>query len=277
MSIVVTGGTGLLGVYLMNAARTRGPVNELSRHGRYPCDLTDPKQTKNAIRELAPDIVIHAAAMTDVDACERCPIEADLLNRQATSNLVTALPEYARLLYVSTDQVYPDVPGPHREDDVGPVNVYGRSKRNGEDVALTHSATLVLRTSFFAPSRSPKRQSFSDFIVSSLSTQRTITLFQDVLFSPLHISTLVESMFELLDMNIRGVLNVGSRDGMSKLDFGRAVAAHLRLQTETIIEGRSDAIVGRAPRPLDLRLDLGRLENVIGQRMPTLEEEISKL
>lgn len=275
---LITGATGLLAGYLVEACRQSGAVTTTARSGGgRRCDLRDQNAVRSLIAEVSPDVVVHAAALTDIDYCERAPQEAFATNRDAAANIAAELPRGARLVFVSTDQVYPDTVGPHSESDVGPVNVYGQSKLAGERASLDHPNALVLRTNFFGPSRRPGRSSLSDFVIDSLAAGKSITLFDDILFSPLHMTTLAALTAELVDRGIAGVFNAGCRSGASKAKFALAIAKHKGLQTQTARVGTSDAIGGRAPRPKDMRLTLDRLEAALGRPMPTLAEEIRKL
>jgi dTDP-4-dehydrorhamnose reductase len=275
---LITGATGLLSNYLVEVCRRDGPVTTTSRSGGdRPCDLIDPVATRTLLREVKPDVVVHAAGLTDVDACERDPEAAFAANRDTAANLAAHMPASARLVFISTDQVYPDVPGPHGEGDTGPVNVYGRSKLAGEQAALAFESALVLRTNFFGPSRRPGRESLSDYLSKALAAKAPVVLFGDILFSPLLMATLADLLPELVEKNARGVLNVGCREGLSKAAFGLAIARAKGLPTETARVGSSSELPHRAPRAHDLRLDVALIEKTIGRPMPTLEEEIKKL
>jgi len=275
--VVVTGSTGLLGPYICEAIAGRHRVEAISRHGPHRCDLTDPAATRRTLHDIGASAIVHAAALTDVDQCERDPNGADRSNRLVVANVVAALAENVRCIYISTDQVYPDRAGPHLEGGEAPVNAYGRSKLAGEAEALKHPDTLVLRTNLFGPSRSVHRRSLSDFVVDGLRGGKPITLFRDSLFSPLHMATLASLIAELLETEARGVFNLGCREGTSKAEFGLAVARHLGLSISSARVGTSESIPGRAPRPHDLRMENGRAEALLGRALPTLEEEIRKL
>lgn len=276
--ILVTGTDGLLAPYLLDAATPYGDVVTSSREaGNIPCDLADPHAVCRMLGEVRPDWLVHAAAMTDVDRCEAEPACADRANRGTVANLVTTLGTDTRFVLLSTDQVYPDTEGPHGEADVGPVNVYGRTKLAGEREALRHPNSLVLRTNLFGPSRTPGRQSLDDFVVENLRKRCPITLFTDVLFSPLHMMTLARTLFEALARGMRGVYNLGSRQGMSKAEFALAVAAHLGLDTGCASLGLSAQITGRVARASDLRMNVNRIEKALGYRLPTLLHEIQRL
>jgi dTDP-4-dehydrorhamnose reductase len=276
--VLVTGATGLLGPYLMEAASRRGPAMASARcGGDRPCDLTDRAAVEALVREVDPDVVLHATGLTDVDRCEREPSLAYALNRDAAANLAAVLPPGSQLVYISTDQVYPDVPGPHVEGTEDPVNVYGRSKLAGERAALAHRRALVLRTNFFGPSRTPARESLSDFVARNLAAGRPVALFEDVWFSPLHMQTVADLVTAAVEFGLVGVFNLASRDGMSKKEFGLAVARRLGLDTARAAPAKARDIPGRAPRTADLRLDVRLIEAALSRSMPSLIAEIERL
>jgi len=275
---LITGAGGLLSDYLVDACRRRGDVIATGRSGGdRRCDLTDGAAVRSLLADVAPDVVVHAAGLTDVDRCEREPEQAFAANRDAAAHLAAGLPASTRVVFVSTDQVYPDRPGPHDEERAAPVNVYGSSKRAGEQAVQRHPGALVLRTNFFGASRRTGRASLSDFVIRSLTNGQQVTFFSDILFSPLHMTTLSDLIAEMVERGITGVFNAGCRSGMSKADFALEVARRKVLQTQTARIGSSTIMPERAPRPKDLRMDVGRIETALGRAMPTLEEEIARL
>ena len=91
---LITGATGLLGPYLAEAAAAHGSVTRLARHdGDISCDLCNFEAIADVISDLRPATVLHAAAFTDVDGCEREPGSAERINHLATVNLVRSLPD----------------------------------------------------------------------------------------------------------------------------------------------------------------------------------------
>ena len=199
------------------------------------------------------------------------------MNVEMVANLVISIPAATHLIYISTDQVYPGQGGPHSESGTGPVNVYGQSKLDGEFAACLHENTACLRTNIFGPSRTPDRSSLSDFVTKMLRQENPVTLFEDILFSPLQMRTLSEYIRRIVLVRLNGVFNLGCRDGTSKADFGLSIAGHLRLPTHAATVGVSTTLANRAPRPSDMRMDVTRIEAALGTNMPTLKEEIAKL
>ena len=227
----------------------------------------------SAVRELKEESV----ALTDVDGCETGTARADGLNRKAVASIVSALPEDARLVQVSTDQVYAGDAAPYAEDDIGPINEYGRSKLAGEVEAMRFPGALVLRLNFFGPSRTPGRSSLSDWMIETLAAGTPMTLFEDSLFSPLHLETAARVTVDAARRGLTGIYNLGSRDGASKADFGLAIAQHLSLDAGQARIGQSADTPGRVRRPKDMRMDVSRIEAALGYPMPTLRSEIQRL
>lgn len=278
MRVLLLGATGLLGPYLGDAAAALGSVTRSGfRGGDVACDATDPAALAALVGDATPDLTVNAIGYTDVDGCENDPALADRLNRQVVANIVAAAPADATLLHISTDQVYPGTDAPYGEDVTDPINEYGRSKRAGETEALRHPNALVLRVNFFGPSQTPGRKSLSDWMIASLANGDPMTLFEDSLFSPLHLESVGRFAMQAVERGLRGVYNLGCRDGASKADFGYAIARHLGLDAGNASRGISADMPGRARRPKDMRMDVGRIEAALGCAMPTLGDEIRRL
>jgi len=277
-TILITGGSGLLAPYLAKISSQYGTVFVTSRSkGPLKCDLTDSNMTRKLLLEVRPNWVIHAAAMTDVDACERNPVQARQANGEAVKNIVDHMDEDTHFAYISTDQVYSDNTGPHLEGSEAPVNVYGSTKLEGEYSAQQHNHSLIFRTNLFGRSMTAGRVSLDDFVINGLRHGKAITVFDDVQFSPLHMRTLAQNICDALAKGLCGTFNLGSRDGMSKADFAFAIADHFKLDTKMVTIGQSSALSNRAQRPHDLRLEVTKYELAMGRIMPTLMQEIQRL
>jgi dTDP-4-dehydrorhamnose reductase len=272
--ILLTGANGRLGRYFQSAFAGKSwfipGVRRAAPAGGVAFDLDDRKQTQDAIAVVRPDIVIHAASFTDVDDCEKDRRAAWRSNVLATRNLVEAIAKAApsaRLVYISTDQVYPG-PGPSTEDQVLPQTVYAMTKMWGEDVALSLGNTLAVRINFVGEG-TPSRLGLADWLVASLSEKRTVTLFEDVLFNPLYAGDLPQLLVALARSDECGVVNLGSSgEGMSKADFARGLAERLSLSLDSAKSGKLADAGLMAQRPLDTRMDVRRAEKILAMRLP---------
>ncbi len=276
--VLVLGATGLLGTRLVPAMAARWDTVTHARSGGAlrTADLADPAATARMLDEVRPGLVVNLAALTSVDLCEYEPQKAYLANVKAVENVAAWMGSRdtgCHLIHISTDQVY-DGPGPHAEDGVTLVNIYGFSKYAGELAALRAGAT-VLRTNFFGRSARPGRESFSDWLARSLRAGTPIQVFDDVLFSPLGLETLVSVILRVAAARPPGVFNLGTADGLSKADFAFAFAAALGIARPTMARAASAGSgLLRAKRPSDMRMDSRRIERVLGIRLPSLREEI---
>ncbi len=238
-------------------------------------DLTLRVPTLRALDEVRPDVVVNLAANTSVDGCEREPHQAFMGNVHVVENIAEWIRSRApatHLIQISTDQVY-DGPGPHPEGTVCIVNTYAFSKYAGELAAANVDAT-ILRTNLFGRSRCAHRTTISDWIARSISAGDSITVFEDVLFSPVSLEGLAQAITLAVERRTPGLFNVGAREGMSKAEFAFALAATLELSTEGIRVGTTQDVSLVARRPSDMRMDCARFEEAFGVRMPALRDEI---
>lgn len=279
----MTGATGFLGGHLSPYLAELGDCIGLGFRAApasgQQVDLTDREAALALLDRVRPQVLVHAAALTDVDRCERDPAAAYRLNVQATRHLVDwvlAKGAEAQLVYISTDQVY-DAPGPSREEAALPINVYALTKLWAEDLVRRHERHLVLRTNFFGLG-DERHRTFLDWVVESSRAAREITLFEDVFFNPLHVEDLSAIIARLISDCALGTYNLGaSGGGLSKAEFIRMVAAHFDLPTESYLDGSLDDVDLVARRPRDMRMALGRIESHLGETMPTVAEGIARL
>jgi dTDP-4-dehydrorhamnose reductase len=148
--ILVTGAAGQVGARVVEALD--GPQHEVLGVARDVLDLADREQVEQVVAEFAPEAVVNAAAMTNVDGCERDPERAFAVNALGVRHLAVASARLgAHLVHVSTDYVFDGLAArPYDEwDPVHPISEYGRSKLGGELEAERHAATwATVRTSW---------------------------------------------------------------------------------------------------------------------------------
>lgn len=276
--MLLVGATGLLGPYLWKKFSPACDVLVYGNtRGERCADFTDSEQVRRVLEQERPDIVINCAAYTDVEGCENNPQKAWDMNAGIVQNIAAGLHPEALLVHISTDQVYPDTPGPHAEDAVAPVNVYGKTKLQGEAEALKHPRTLVLRTNIFGPSLSTHRVSISDFFITAFKNGTPVTLFTDAVFSPLHMATLADVCEDMIQAGHTGIFNAASGTSLSKADFALEIARLHTLDTSNVSLGKAAALAQRTPRARDLSMDTAKIASVLSFPLPTLNTEIKKL
>jgi len=283
-TLILTGASGLLGGAIASILARQWRVVRVGFRGASATldvrvDLTSRDHTFEMLDAYWPSVVVHAAALADVDKCEADPSAGFALNVETTRHLVewirTRSPA-TRLIYISTDQVYSGA-GPHAEDLVAPVNIYGLTKYWGEDLARQVENALVVRTNFFALP-GPNRLGFVGWIINSLKSGARMTVFDDILFNPLFVPDLGNILISLVESDVVGTLNVGAHgEGISKAVFAKSIGDALGFDLGNMEVGRvAEAGLG-APRPNDMRMSVTRVESLLERSMPGVSEGITRL
>lgn len=279
-NILVLGAYGFLGEalsrYLADAGYT---VYRQSRNtsAQICMDPFDVDQIESVILEKDINCIINLIALTSVDLCEKEIGQSYKVNVGIVEAIVKAMGRLSdcdrpHLITISTDHVYSGE-GPHTEGSVAPCNIYALSKLAGEYVALQVGAT-IFRTNFIGKSCSEKRKSLTDWIIGSIRSDKTITVYEDVLFSPLHISTLC-SMVELAVANkIGGTYNLGSIDGDSKASLSYKLADCLGLNSSKLVRGKLAEQDQGVVRPFDMRMNSSKFEYAFDCSLPTFESQV---
>jgi len=285
LRVLVTGATGLLGGHLTSFLSDRvechptGYTLALEDDRFVHLDLTDGRAVEAALQRLRPDVIIHCAALTNVDVCEAEPERAYHLNVRATENIATWIRRHApsaQLIYISSDQVYQG-PGPHSETDVAPINTYALTKLWGEYVSREVERHLILRTNFFGYDRGQKA-GFVAFFVNALEKSAPITLFRDVHFNPLYVNDWPEIIWFLINGDVTGTFNLGAAgEGISKAEFALQLAEALDLDASSATVGSVNNAPMKARRPNDMRMGVSKIQACLDRPLPTVEHGLKRL
>jgi len=275
MRILVTGATGLLGPYLMTAFSKLGDVVGVST---MDYNLTAERSVKTMMMDHFPNVVVHAAALTDVEECGLKPYAATVSNCGMTENLVTHMPADCRFIYISTDMVYSGI-GPHKEHSKSenPINMYGMSKFMGEFAAAKAPNHLIVRTNMYGKALSVRKSSLVDFLLGRLKNGDPFQVFTDSLFTPLWTKTLAEKLVVMAKSQKVGTFNLGAATGMSKAKFAMLLANEMGLSAQGMRPVESASLPNRVPRPLDTRMDITRTDAAFGLGLPSMENDIKAM
>ena len=199
--------------------------------------------------------IINLIAQTDVVSCENNPMDAFFTNAVVPQNIQEAVNTFTRdiyVLHISSDQVYSGS-GLHKESQISPCNVYGASKLSGEISMVNLPEVCILRTNYFGFSKAHKRSSYLDWLVSSIKESQMISVFQNVLFTPVGCISLCETIRKILEHRITGTYNFGSNRPISKAYFADTVA---RLLGEERPDLRTLVMLAKRLEKTDLFSDL---------------------
>jgi dTDP-4-dehydrorhamnose reductase len=283
--VLVVGGTGLLGQYACAEARARGhEVLATYRRERapddvrfawYPVDIKDSEAVTALVHETSPSLVVNAAAMTDVDGCERDPDEAKHVNTAAAGHLAWAAKTVgAGLVHPSTDYVFDGRGSATEETPPRPINVYGHTKLIGERLVLqAHPAAVVLRLSaVFGWNRLSRKTNSVTWILEKLEAGKEVPLFADQKITPTYAKTAAAAAFDLWTERSSGIFHVASRECVSRVEIGRAIADVFRIPNPNIEPIPLASVRLAAKRPLAPCLVVAKVEQTLKRDMPTLRD-----
>jgi len=277
--ILILGESGLLGEAL------RGELSRRRRDYLAPTlgelDLARGGDVAAYLERHRPGAVINAAAFTDVVRAElpECLGEVMRVNRDGPGWLASACARLGLpLIQVSTDFVFDGRKGaPYAEDDaVAPLQIYGRSKLDGERVVLEeHPAALVARTStLFGPGRR-SRPHYVDAVLGQAARGGRLGLVRLPVSSPAYAPDLSEALLRLLESGARGVVHVANAGACSRLELARE-AIHLAGYEDRVDVFERPEAPGGPARPAYSVLDLARYRALIGESPRTWREALAE-
>jgi dTDP-4-dehydrorhamnose reductase len=220
MRIFITGVLGQLG----RALRTGLADHELIGVDLPECDITDRPAIKAAIVEAMPDVVIHCAAMTDVDGCARDPQTAYGVNGLGTQNVALACQATgAAMLYVSTNEVFDgSADQPYLEFDLpNPINPYARSKLAGEWYTRSLLTRFyIVRTAWLY---APGGRNFPHRMMQLADELGRLQVVTDEVGSPTYVVDLVKAIGKLITTDQYGIYHFVNGGACSRFDFAREI------------------------------------------------------
>lgn len=231
------------------------------------------------LKQIRPDMVVHTAGLTSVEECEADPHLARTANVDLAANVATVCSRLGiPIIHISTDHLFSGKEPHAEESDVAnPQNVYAQTKLEAERKVLEACPdSLVVRTNFYGwgPTYRP---SFSDFIINALRSKKRIGLFRDVHYTPILIEVMVQAVHELMELGLRGIVNVVGDERLSKYQFGCKVAQVFELDS-SLIDAVDIASQARlVQRPLDLSLSNQMARSRLGRELGNVDRQVRRL
>ena len=284
--ILVTGASGLLGLNFSLQVNGQhevvGVVHQNQLTGvPFPvarADLSAPGKLAEILREFRPQVVLHCAALANVDACEDYPEKAYRINAEVPGELAKLCAQQGiHFVHISTDAVFDGQEGSYLEGDLpNPINTYAETKLAAEHlVAAANPNALIARVNFYGYSIFGKR-SLGEFFVNHLAAGEPVKGFTDVVFCPLQVNDLTDVLLEMIEKRLSGLYHVLSPESLSKYDFGCRIAETFGFDS-SLISPITWADAGlKATRSPNLTLRVDKLQRDLGHSLPGLEQGIRR-
>jgi dTDP-4-dehydrorhamnose reductase len=291
--ILITGSNGLLGQKLVELLTKNFSVETIATargENRLPfkdlyeyraMDITDPAQVEAVVSTIKPDIIIHTAAMTNVDQCEAEKDACWKQNVNAVEYLVSSCKRHdVFLLHVSTDFIFDGIDGPYKEDaEPNPISFYGWSKYAAEK-AVIHSDIkwAIARTVLvYGIAHDMSRSNIILWVKKSLEEGKNIKVVTDQFRTPTLAEDLAYGCFLIADQKAEGIFNISGKELYTPYEMAMIAADYFKLDSSLISQTDGSMFTQPAKRPPRTGFDLTKSENVLGYKPHTFVEGIEIL
>ncbi|HEX9934801.1 MAG TPA: SDR family oxidoreductase, partial [bacterium] len=250
--------------------------NTIGTFGRHPfsmpgvktvaLDLGDAPAVRSLVTTLRPDVVLHCAALGNIDRCEADRSGTSKINAEAVSILADACARLpCRLILTSSDMVFDGEKGRYSEgDSVHPLNVYAESKCEAEKaVKALCPDHVVARLALVYGRAVTGGSSFSEGLLKSWEEGKTPSLFQDQFRSPIEAANCAEALLELAEGSFVGTIHLGGPDRVDRYGFGLVLAGLRGIPSERLKAVNLDDVTLQAKRPRDVSFDISRAASLL--------------
>jgi len=273
MRVLVTGGNGLLGRKLTSLIEKEN-VDELLTTSRATLDVTNHAALRSSVQQFKPDVIINAAAMTQVDVCEQNRDECWKQNVGSVKNLVEVCKATGtHLVHVSTDFVFNGKEGPLDESAVpDPVNYYGESKLEGERIVLRSGvkASIIRTVLVYGVTADMSRSNIVLWVKKNLEEKKPIKVVNDQFRTPTLAEDLAMGCLLAARKRATGIYHISGDEMMTPYDIAMKTAEFFGLD-RSLITPVAD-FVQPAKRPLKTGFIVDKAKRELGYRPHTFDE-----
>jgi dTDP-4-dehydrorhamnose reductase len=294
MKILITGANGLLGQSLTARLLEQGHQvlgtgrgvaryaadNEQS-YSYADVDITDGVAIEDLIISSAPEIIVHAAAMTNVDQCELNKSDCYNSNVGATRFIIDAAKVVrAKLIYVSTDFIFDGEAGPYAEDaEPAPVNYYGSTKLIAENAVKESGLQWAIARTILVYGVAPTtgRTNIVSWVKQSLEDSKPIKMVTDQWRTPTFVHDLADGIVLIIEKNVTGIFHLSGEEMMTPYELAVSAAKFFKLDEKLIGEAHSPEIKQPATRPAKTGFVIDKAKKVLGYAPVSFQEGLKQI
>jgi dTDP-4-dehydrorhamnose reductase len=245
----------------------------------HTLDLLDDQKLTELFHKIAPDAVIHTAAMANIDVCQNNQERAEQVNIGITKTIARLSHESgAKMILCSTDTVFDGTKGNYLETDApNAVNFYAETKVKAEQIVLsTSNKNVVARLSLvMGLPVMGQGNSFLADTIEKLKKGIQIPFPANEIRTPIDVVTLGSALVELAGNQYGGIIHLAGSTKINRYQMAREIAATLGYSPELILSTDSNAMEGRAPRPNDASMDNSLAKKILKTPMRSLSEGLA--
>ncbi|HVT00655.1 MAG TPA: SDR family oxidoreductase [Patescibacteria group bacterium] len=267
--IAVTGLNGVVGnifadLYgdkydLIDLYHKKKVSSKLAIKKHYKLDLLDGKKIQKVLRKTSPSVIVHLAAITHIDRCEKDRKKGEKgnawrINVDATREIADFCVQHKiPLIYLSTECVFDGQKKTFNENSrKNPRNWYGITKSAAEDLIIKSGAKFAIIRSVVAYHKKDHGKTIYGKVLSSLRNKGVVFAVSDQLFTPTYTEDIVRGISTVIDKNLRGVFHVAPRKSISPYDFAVLIAQSNNYKIKQVKKATLHSLYGK--EKADLRL-----------------------
>jgi dTDP-4-dehydrorhamnose reductase len=279
MNILILGSSGLLGRELFEFLKSHKRINVIHNGLKSKkLNINNKFKLEKLILDSNPSLIINASGITNIDSCEKEKKHSYRINVSTVKNIFKIKKKFKLnffFIQFSTDQLYDNrAKISNKENDKTYINnEYSKQKLAVEKVCLRENAT-IFRTNFFGRSR--YKDSFDQWVYKSFVSKKNFFLFIDQFFSPLRIKTICKIIKHIIFKKkyIKGIFNLGSNNGLSKIEFSKIFAKKNLIYNNYFIPAEINTIC-KVKRSKNMLLNVKKFEKIFQIKLPKLLNEIN--
>lgn len=294
MKILITGTHGLLGQYLLKDLSAAGHSVIATGRGNprieindYPnciyelMEITDEAQTKQVIEKTTPDIIVHAAAMAQPDACELDKDACIATNIEATRFIAAAAKNVgAKLVYISTDFVFSGDAGPYKEEDAAhPINFYGQSKLDSEAIVQQSGIdwAIVRTVLVYGNIMVGTRSNMVTWVKDNLEQKKPIKVVSDQVRTPTYVGDLSKGIVLVIEKNATGIFHISGEEVFTPYEMAVEVADFFELDKSLMEKVDASVFTQPAKRPLKTGFIIDKAKRELGYQPISFQQGIREM
>jgi dTDP-4-dehydrorhamnose reductase len=287
LKLLITGASGLYGSKLAQLALAKNievyssDIQSLSVYGNFvKLDISGKTQVDEAFKNIKPDVVVHAATLTDVDKCETNKELAWKVNVEGTKNIAEAAKSSGSfLIYISTDYVFSGEKGSYKETDKpDPINYYGLTKLKAEVIVQTQAEYFIARPSvIYGSTPAAGKVNFALWLIETLRKGERVKIVTDQWNTPTLNTNLAEMTLEVLERRLTGIYHLCGATKVSRYEFAEQIADAFGLDKSLIDKVLSSQFTWPAKRPMDSSLDTSKAQQTLQKKPLEMTDALKQL
>ncbi|MCP4179642.1 MAG: SDR family oxidoreductase [bacterium] len=286
MKILLTGGTGLLGKSIIDNKEDRDEIISIYKGNYFMAnstpavkhvniDILDKNKILDIILSFKPEYLVHCASIGSPDFAQKYQQDTWTINVEGTSKIVDICNKTdTKLIYISSNGIYRGDNAPYSEyDKAHPVNFYGKTKLEAEEVAKNaNEYTIVRPILMYGWNNKCERNNIVTLLLEKLNNNEKIFVYNDVFCNPLYSVQCAQAIWKIIKNGHSGEFNIGGGNRVSIYELIKKVAIIFNKDPDLVNPIQQGYFGKLVKRPVDTSFNTTKMENILNIKPLTLEE-----